>query len=571
VERTARQFFRAMIEPRDVRQAVATRTREGAPAWVPPLLAATSGALASVPFLVASAGPFLLVALVPLLIALWSRGSPTHATVRAGLLGCLTGAVGLAIAFSWLLPTVARFQRLSTLEALPFLALFVAYHALQFAVFGGGVARLMSRPTDDASRLTVPFCLSVASWWTILEWIFPKIIPWSFGDAFAGSPWLRQAADLGGVRLLGFLIVLANALLAVALCLLYERSRAPLSSLAALVAVLSLWIGYGVTKMQGSEGSGGQQIRVAIVQGGVESGRDDLESANEEAWAIYARLTTRLPSETDLIVWPETVLRVYLRHDEGYRRRISELVEHTGTSVLLGSLDLRAPTAVSTRAVAGELNSAYLLGSTFARGEPAMQVYHKLALLPFGEYVPGTSWLPLLRRWRTTGEFVPGKPPESIQPATLRLQIARGLGERHDPRAPATPVSFAPSICYEVMWPGWHNEAVRHGARFLVNITDDGWFGHTAAPYQHLNAAVLRAVETRRWLVRASNSGISALIDPTGTIAAALPYEEAGTLAGRVLPSEALTPYARFGDWIVLCSALVLAIPVALQMRRSRR
>lgn len=119
------------------------------------------------------------------------------------------------------------------------------------------------------------------------------------------------------------------------------------------------------------------------------------------------------------------------------------------------------------------------------------------------------------------------------------------------------------------MFAGAFNEAVRNGAGLLINITDDAWFGDTAEPYQHLNATILRAVETRRWLVRASGSGISAFIDPTGEVVASIPLHTAGVLTRSVQTSMALTFYARFGDWVVgLSVALIIALPLAAAFRK---
>lgn len=353
----------------------------------------------------------------------------------------------------------------------------------------------------------------------------------------------------------------------------------------------------------------GDGIRVAIVQGGLRSGRADLEAANEEAWDTYSKLTLALAdparssdgrlADPGLIIWPETVLRVYLRSDETYRPRLRDLVERIGRAVLIGSLDWAADDS-------GEYNSAYLLfpralrashtgafafaggergtdesekslsipsfdsaqdmlsqrgkpvraqSATFGLREPLRaedQVYRKRYLLPFGEYVPGARWLPLLGRWKTTGAFLPS--PEAT------------VFELEGPIADAR-VRLAPSICFEAIWPGWFNQMVRGGADLLVNLTDDGWYGQTLEPHQHLQLARMRAVETRRWLVRASNSGISAFIDPTGEIVASLPLNEVGTLEHTVMPLLDVPLYVRIGDWPVALSAVIVGLCILLAVK----
>jgi apolipoprotein N-acyltransferase len=587
--------------------------------------AVASGVLTACCFLHPSLSPLLLVALVPLLVA-----AARVSLGRAFALGWVMGAVGHAIAFSWILATIARFEHISATAAFPFFGALVAYYALQFALFAVGIswqARGAVRPSHDdqpaAVDLSLSTCMFAAAWWTTLEWAFPKIIPWSLSDPLAAAPVLRQAADLGGVHGLSFLVVLVNGAVAAAMVrrdLPQWRRLRPVATAAALMSAVLVYgavrirqfdfapFGTSTTHPSTSSGQAEHQhsLSITIVQGGLRSGRDDLVQANEEAWATYRRLTeaalrredapaswhphprplprgedawerekaadSSLTTEdsalnTDLIVWPETVLRVYLRQDGVYRARAVDLVRRLHVPLFLGSLDLPADRP-------GELNSGYLVEDDLAAGQdPAVrvrhsadiEVYHKRVLLPFGEYVPGASWLPLLRRWRTTGRFVGA---ESFHPLTLSRKEREPMDQpgnsvssddEHDSRTRLT-TSFAPSICFEAIWPGAYNQLVRAGAEFLVNITDDGWFGDTAGPYEHLNAARLRAVETRRWLVRASNSGVSAFVDPTGTLVDSLPFGAVGTIRRRIAPAQSLTPYVRYGDWPVVLSLLIVFV-----------
>jgi apolipoprotein N-acyltransferase len=248
-------------------------------------------------------------------------------------------------------------------------------------------------------------------------------------------------------------------------------------------------------------------------------------------------------------VWPETVLRIYLPQDTVYRRRIAALVRRLERPLLLGALDLPADGS-------GELNSAYLIQPLPETIDVAMrtQIYHKTMLLPFGEYVPGVRWLPLVGRWRTTGQFVAG---EARRP-NMVLSRPKSTDPQRNSQGRVT--QFAPAICFEAVRPGAFNDRVRTGAQFLVNLTDDGWFGESVAPDQHLNATILRAVETRRWLVRASNSGVSAFIDPTGRIVDSLPFGAVGVLSSHIRVSTAQTWYVRGGNWPIVLSASVAVL-----------
>jgi apolipoprotein N-acyltransferase len=130
-------------------------------------------------------------------------------------------------------------------------------------------------------------------------------------------------------------------------------------------------------------------------------------------------------------------------------------------------------------------------------------------------------------------------------------------------------VRVGPSICFEAIRPGWFNGLVREGAEVLVNLTDDSWFIDGVGPAQHLEMTRLRAVETRRWLVRASNSGISAIIDPSGEIVASLPFGTVGVLDHRIGLSNRRTPYVLCGDWIIIVSAITAVAAIAPRCRRG--
>ena len=579
------------------------------------LLAGLSGALASLSFPTYSFTPLIFIALVPLLLAV---GTDPR---RAFVLGWVTGSVGHVGTVGWVLAAIARFENISWIAALPFFGLFVAYQALPFGLLATAVAWARGRTQENGASGWLSMCLGVASWWVVLEWAFPNVLPWSLGEPLATSPLLRQAADVAGVHGLSFVVAFINTAIAAALMgrgpaagvgpagplpfgslhraksgrLLGTPLPQRLRPLAAAATVLICTAGYGAVRihtfavepMNDGVSTGSSSVSVAIVQGALPSGRSDLAAANEEAWITYSSLSAsnlgpaagggsagplavgslqpakpdRLGLDADLVVWPETVLRVYLRENEHYQRRVFDFVRTLQRPLLLGSLD-------RPRRGPGELNSAYLfmpeprehIQTTSAPPSsemlPSVTVYHKASLLPFGEYVPGATWLPLLGRWETTGAFVAGQ-------RRVPLSLIRPASHAYGSRTRVT--TLAPSICFEAIEPGAFNPMVRDGAEVLVNLTDDGWFGDSAAPYQHLHAAALRAVETRRWLVRASNSGISAFIDPTGQIVASLPWGQQGVLTHNVGAAHSLTPYVRFGDWLVPVSlAVVLGAAVRL-------
>jgi apolipoprotein N-acyltransferase len=390
---------------------------------------------------------------------------------------------------------------------------------------------LLTSAARIAARAWLSRAAVSAAAWVVLEWAFPKVFPWSVGDTLGSDPRLRQGAALGGVHGLALLVMLVNELLAEGTRL---RIPAPqrLQAVAIAVALQACAVAFGACWAPEWSARGGP--RVAVVQANLATDAPDPWTGIEHAFTTYARFTEPAAAAAELVVWPETVLRVYVRDNPVFRARLAALADAARRPLLLGALD-------RISAGDGELNSAYLFAPGAAAHLPA--IYHKAALLPFGEYVPGAAWWPALRRWRVTGEFVAGA--AAARPLDVDLRGTR--------------VRLAPSICFEATRPGAFNQPVRDGATLLVNLTDDAWLASEKAAAQHLALTRMRAVETGRWLVRASNSGISAFIDPGGGIVAALPFGAAGTLVAQVETRTSITPYARCGEWVVaLCGVFLL-------------
>ena len=451
---------------------------------------------------------------------------------RAFFLGWVAGSIFQGVAFSWSLQTIARFEESSTAYAFPFFLLFIIYHGIQFAIFASSVAA--------SSRSGVVGVLSIAGVWTLLEWAFPRVFPWYLADGFTHLPSLRQFASIGGTFGLSYVAAITNVAVGVAVGSRSEKLLKRLTPIVlAVVILLSLDV-FGRRYLENVE-EPSQPIQLTLIQGGLESGRSDLEAANEEAWQIHRDLSiaSRNP-DSDLIVWPETTLRVHFRGDLIYRRRVSEFLREIDTPLFFGSLDL-ADDGIR------EINSAFLMSKSSSSRRIKTQLYHKTRLLPFGEYVPLADTFTLLQRWQTTGRFIAGR---GRAPLTLSVD-----GNDH---------AFAPSICFEAIWAGAFNDAVRQGATFLLNITDDGWFGKSREPYQHLNGTIMRAIETRRWLVRASNSGVSAVIDPSGEVVASMPLGAVAALHTRIGSEEELSPYLLLGDWPLILATLFLALQIVL-------
>lgn len=466
------------------------------------------------------------VALVPLLV-----GTTRIGVFRSALWGWLGGIVGYSVACTWMFEAIQRFQGLTAPQAiLPFLVI-QAYHGAQFGVFAGATTWLRG------GRRSVP-AIATASCWGLLEWLYPKLAPWSLGALTIDWLYFPQAADLVGTSGLGFLVAATSAVVFNALAGSAAARKLRHVPWFVLAASYGCAILYGALRARHFEThESGLKVEVAIVQAALPVGDPDPQRASARSWRAYAEQTAQQEaSNVDLVLWPETTIRDYLRHGSAYAHRLRNLAAELGAPVILGALDLPED-------YAGEFSAVYVVDE-----EGTMQRAHKLRLLPFGEYIPGRDWIPWFSSWETTGGFRTG-----IVHPVLR---ASGL-------------EIASSICFEALYAGFNNEDLRHGANILVNLSDDTRFGDTSAPHMHLQAARWRALEARRWLLRASNSGISAVISPTGEIVASLAFGEAGVIRETVYAETALTPFVRWGSWFRWVELALFAVAFSRRMLRE--
>jgi len=327
---------------------------------------------------------------------------------------------------------------------------------------------------------------------------------------------------------------------------LTSQRRLRIAGIAA--GLVLLVIGYGAASLQMTR-RGERPLTVAVIQDG--AGRVSAAAdPNRQAWDNYTRLTedviARLSSyEQDqtavfgkpgLVVWPETVLRTELTSDPVYRPRVEELVSRTQVPLLLGALAPADDGKVQNAGFLFNLEPVKIRNFFFTDEVGPLQKYPKQTLVPFGEYIPLRNWIAHFEGWKTTGNFAAG---ERVGPLWLKEKAALAL-----------------NICFESLWPGSYLDHVNLGAHLLVNLSDDSWFENENEAAQHLNAAIMRAVEMRRWLVRASASGISAIIDPKGTVVEALPLNSTGSLRRIVGLRSDVSLYAFMGN-IVLGFALL--------------
>lgn len=425
--------------------------------------------------------------------------------------------------FGWIMAVPA----ISGLAA--FLALFPAAAAMTFAA-------LPWRGVSGA--------ILFALLWTAAEWLRGHILtgfPWNLiGYAWTDFSAPRQAAALFGIYGLSFVTVLAAVLPAVLMEPSASRRHrgAAMTLFAAVLA--ALWIG-GALRLAGQEASATTATRIRVVQGNIaQTMKWDPE---ERAGIIRRYLDLSAPSREnyDLLLWPETAIPVLLDEDSALLSQLAAFLP--ADALLLTGAPCR--TLVDGESV---YSNSILAISSAGQVLPRYDKHH---LVPFGEYVPLKGLLPFERLTEGLGDFSTGPGPATF----------------HLPGAP--PVGLA--ICYEAIFPGAIIDAQDRPA-WIFNATNDAWFGTSIGPYQHLAAARMRAVEEGLPLVRAANTGISAVVDAFGTIRASLPLGETGVIDAWLPAPLPPTIYAAYGDR-VLALLLALALAVCLighAMRRAK-
>jgi apolipoprotein N-acyltransferase len=295
------------------------------------------------------------------------------------------------------------------------------------------------------------------------------------------------------------------------------------------VALAALWVGvpltFGAWRVLHLPLPSGE-LRVAVVQGDLDTYRKWDDGYIDSSFSIYEGLTLDGHAGSDLVIWPETATPSYLKQEFARRQWMSDLVRRAHVPILTGALSF-----VRTGEDAEIYNSAYEIHPDGRWEGP----YSKQQLVPFGEMIPGAQWFPALSRIDLgQGNFTPGPGPVIFDSA----------------RAP-----HAVLICYESAFSGLAREQVLRGARFLVIITNDSWYGRTPGPYQHAAMAALRAAEFRVGIARAANGGISLFTDRAGRRFGSTRLFTRDMIAGRVELGGAPTFYARHGYWLVWCAA----------------
>jgi apolipoprotein N-acyltransferase len=519
------------------------------------------------------------IALTPLIAAIWfSEAGSRHRWLRNLLLGYVAGLTFFWTAFSWL-----------TTVTIPGWFVLAFYMAIYFAIWAWFCALLQPREKRRESRSTkwdrmlaqarsgaapsqsrwikstnnLLLAFLVAAAWVTQEWFRGWVFSgfgWNgLGVALHGNWPLIQIAEFTGVAGLSFMVAFANVIAVTTVRRLVlevsTRTVRPHFDLTLTLATIVGVLTFGLRATQVSPPT--KPLRVAAVQSNVPQNQKFDPQFTRKIFDQFRRLSEialRSTPPPDLLIWPESSMPGPVLGDRESYQFVMDLAASAETDILLGTIDEEN----------GDVYNAALLVSD---GGEQVQVYRKLHLVPFGEYVPGRHSVPLLAR--IVGEQVPGDFKAGKNHTVFELT-------NRD-------VKVAPLICFEdtvgeltrrFVLPSETNP----GANLLADITNDGWFLHSAASHQHLANAIFRCVETRRPMIRAANTGVTCFVNEFGRVTQKLQDDTGSTFTEGVLTGEVkiptendLTFYTRHGELFAkLCAVLsAIATLAAFALRRK--
>jgi len=498
-------------------------------------------------------------ALVPLLLVL--RGKKAG---QAFFLSFNCGVSFFLSHFHWILP-------LSGYTLLHH-ALLAVYLGSYFALFGAAYACISRRFNPALIPLIVPFV------WVALEFIrsnfFFLALPWGI---LAHSQYrfltLLQVSSLSGTHGISFLLIMTNCIIAALISRRIARGkngglamtprrgvysgRMERMVVLTVLGILFFSLLYGHFALK--KPFPGTALKVAVVQGNIAQERKWDPKYAGDILETYRRLSLEASREEPaLIVWPEAATPRAINRDPDLLREIHHIAGDSDACLLVGSTQVQKFSRGRSGGQPCYLNSAFLIPPQ-EKKISGPKHYDKIRLLPFGEYTPLKDWI----QWSCLGitHF------DNLEAGTKFTVFT-------------TPdCRFGVTICWENIFPGLVRQFVNRGAQFIINITNEAWFGRSSAPYQFLSMSVFRAVENGLFVVRCSNTGVSCIIDPHGRIVARVNDRDGadtfveGTVTGSIIPGRSGTLYTRYGDWMawvslsLSCTALGAALMPDLKNR----
>jgi apolipoprotein N-acyltransferase len=495
------------------------------------------------------------IAIAPLMVAVLTghepdavqlldrRGQNLSATsiFEGFVLGWVNGLIFYAGTVFWIYHTLHVYGNIPAAGSFGLLVLLLVVCACHQAIFGALLAWAGRRHSMGRALALAPF------FWVTVEVGWERIIgfPWQpLGGAQIDNIFLTRIATITGVYGLSFEIALVNAAFAAAFLIPRGRRQTMLATAIAAAIVLQLGVFYRPMPSPATHSATLVQENLPILEPGQWTSEFFQQTITGLA-QVSEGSPFRPTGPPGLIIWPESPAPFFV-NDPYFRQAISKIAEQTNSYVVVGSIGVRE--MPGTARGYEPLNSAALItpnGAWVAR-------YDKMHLVPFGEYVPyKTIFFFIDKITKEAGEFGRGNERKVFSLDDEKLGVF---------------------ICYESIFPDEIREFAGKGAQVFANISNDEWFGQIGAPEQHLNMVRMRAVENQRWILRATNTGITASIDPYGRVVTRAPRNQRTTLEAPYALINGTTFYTRHGDWFAYGCAIISALGLLLRLHiRIRR
>lgn len=447
---------------------------------------------------------------------------------RAFVMGWLFGLGFFGVGISWVFVSIHRYGNTNAPLAVLITLLFIAFLALFPAIQGLIIKYLYTERPKTCLLIAFPTS------WVLMEyfrgWIFTGF-PWLYlGYSQFNTP-LAGFAPIIGVNGISFLVVFSVGLTKLILNIHFlSKAKTIITKIIALLVLVIVWtLGDSLKNIPWTT-KGEESLTVSLIQGNLAP--DDkflLEDPIQTVTEVYLKPTLE-HLNSKFIIWPENSIPLPLPFSENFIAKINQLAEKNGTALLLG-----LPVEIS-KSPYQYYNSILALGT-------AHGIYHKKLLVPFGEYLPFTQ---LLRGLINFFDI----PMSSFRTGPLQQQSLSIPNSK-----------LLPQICYEIAYPEQVRLALlEQQSDAIVTISEDGWFGHSWGPWQHLDIARMRALENGRYVIRSTTSGISAIIDEKGQILKQSPQFKPYVLSGEFVNFAGLTPWTKYGQLpvIVFCGLLLV-------------
>jgi apolipoprotein N-acyltransferase len=542
--------------------------------WTPVAAAVVSAALLELPFPLAGPLPawrtvIAWIGLVPLLCAVLSKrvSNGAHPVRNGFLLGYLCGFLWYCGNCYWIYATMHIYGGLPPAVSALLLAGFSLVLGLYFGLFGLGLA--LMRQATGSVRNTLPLAPFL---WTGLDLAAARItsVPWDqLGYSQVDNAILSRLAPFTGVYGITFVLVATNALIAGGLLLTRCRTN-PINDrrswgIAGIIVMVAGGIGVTVPAPQPAPSA-----TAVLIQPNLDVG--DENNWTGLAWDRHIAQFSNLAGETcrsyiagipqtgapageipcpaaharpDLVVWPESPAP-FVQGDPRLQQALRSIALQQQAPLIVGGIGVDYS---PEQQAWNDYNSAMVIGA----GGQFVGRYDKIHLVPFGEYIPFQNLLSFAHKLTgRVGQFSRG---------TTRQVFLLPAGENAH--------RYGIFICYESVFADEVRQFVRHGAEALVNISDDGWYGDTSAPWQHLNIVRMRAIENRRWILRATNNGVTAAIDPEGRVRQSIPRHQADALPAQYGFRSDIAFYTAHGDVFAWICAILSVVAVGWSIAKN--